>query len=471
MINRVRAIGMIATLLLVALFVKSCQPEEPTGPQNTTGTVIGKITEVATTVVSGALVTITNDKGSQSDTTDTNGDFLITMDFGDTNPRQSTMKVTKSNYLERTLTITLTPGQTVTQNATIQRDTGSTAIKRGTGVPNTIAFISASTNELSVFGVGGKETAVLLFEARDSLGIPIDGDVADTVVFSPAGAPVLGGAFVSPNSVKTNAAGRVATTINSGTVSGSIQVTATIRRDVDGKLIQSLPIRLLVHGGMPDSNHISVAASVLNVPGLNYYGLTSIVTAYVGDKYGNPVAPGTAVHFSTNQGIITTAGAFTGTTGQAQGTLYSALPIQANGFGTVTARTIGISGSPVSASMPILFSGEPFISAVVVTGSLNVDNTTQGTVSFRVTDSNGNPVAAGTNVSVSIKGASAVASDISPANQIPDTQSQNWTQFSFVVSKDQDVAPPKLGPYTVTIVVQHPGPYGGSKVTRNGVVN
>lgn len=463
-------------IFLIALVVKSCKPEEPTSASDLAVTVTGKVVEAGTFLaVDSALITLTNAQGTQTGFTNRFGDYSVVVQLTERKTLQSAFNVSKPGYVSKTLTLTLNPGEVITQDLTLQPDTSGSSAGGGTattGYPNTIAFLGASPSEISVFGVGGRETSIILAEVRDSAGNPIKATVADTVEFSIAGPPVAGGAFIVPNRVITNAIGRVSTTVNSGTVSGPIQVTARMRRDLDGKIIQSLPIRLLVHGGAPDSNHISVAATRLNLPGLSFFGLTSGITAYLGDKYGNPVAPGTAVYFSTNQGIITTTGGFTDANGQAQATLFSALPIQPNGFGTVRVTTVSATGFPIVDTMRILFSGEPVISAVQVTsGSLNVDNTTQGTISFRVTDVNGNPVSAGTTISVTIKGASAVASEISPHNKIPDTQSQSWTTFSFVVSKDQDADPPKLGPYTISIVVEHPGPYVGAKWTLTGTVN
>ena len=52
-----------------------------------------------------------------------------------------------------------------------------------------------------------------------------------------------------------------------------------------------------------------------------------MLVALVGDRYNNPVTPGTAVYFTTSGGVVTTATGYTDSTGFARVTLYSGNPL------------------------------------------------------------------------------------------------------------------------------------------------
>ncbi len=51
------------------------------------------------------------------------------------------------------------------------------------------------------------------------------------------------------------------------------------------------------------------------------------VVALVGDRYNNPVTPGTAVYFTTSAGVVTTATGYTDSVGFARVTLYGGNPL------------------------------------------------------------------------------------------------------------------------------------------------
>src|SRR5262249_44147045 len=163
-------------------------------------------------------------------------------------------------------------------------------------------------NEISVFGVGGVESSILTWEVRDSLGFPIDIDHRDTVTFAIVGVPVMGGAYVSPSSAITNVSGRVATTINSGTVSGVLQFVATLRRDNDGTIVQSTPVLITVNAGLPAQPFFTLGPAFYNFPGYDWIGRNDPITVLVGDKYSNPVKKFTAVYFNTTGGVIDASG-------------------------------------------------------------------------------------------------------------------------------------------------------------------
>src|SRR5262249_36892719 len=69
-------------------------------------------------------------------------------------------------------------------------------------------------------------------------------------------------------------------------------------------------------------------------------GLTDEITAFVADRFGNPVPPGTAVSFTTKAGAIGNPMP-TNDLGQATATLVSQEPLPANGIGVTLATTNG----------------------------------------------------------------------------------------------------------------------------------
>lgn len=464
----------VAPAVLIVLF--SCAKDEPTAPASTVAQIVGTVRDsLNNSLIPQASVQLSYGTTNVNTTSNPLGVYTLSTDLGTTTATTGVLQVSRATYNTSILNISIVPGSTLTYDVKLYRDTSVNIGATGqSGLPNTIAFTSASTSQLAVYGVGGLETSIITYEVRDSLGRPISDTNADTVFFFLSGAPTGGGAYVAPQVVVSNAAGRVSTTVNSGTVAGTAQLIAQLYRDADGYLIRSTPVRLLVHGGLPDQAHFSLGSNPINVPGYYVIGMTSAVTALVGDQYGNPVAPNTAVYFTTTQGVITASTGFTGATGFAGVTLFTGNPLAANGIGTITARTIGVASSTVQTSIPVLFSGHAFIDSlrVVAGGPLTVDATTQAVVGFRVYDDapRFNPLAAGTAITAEIKGgASAVASDASPTNNLPDAISTYYTDFRIVVSKDLTVVPPVNGPFTLTITVT--GPNGTAKANLQGTVN
>jgi len=63
---------------------------------------------------------------------------------------------------------------------------------------------------------------------------------------------------------------------------------------------------IYIHAGVPEYEHFSAAVECGkdNMPGLWTYGVQAQITAFVGDRYSNPVAEGTIVYFESEAGII-----------------------------------------------------------------------------------------------------------------------------------------------------------------------
>ena len=459
--------------VLLMLFV-SCKKEEPTAAGTpitpTTASLSGIITDSNTSQpLSGASIILQNSAGTNSTTSGASGTYSFIVDLGTTSPLTSSLNVSAAGHYPQTVNLQLAPGNTL-QNVVLQTDTTAPVVSVS-GYANTLAYVGPAGIRLSVYGVGGQESAIFTFEVRDSLGFPITSNRADTVTFSISGVPVTGGAYITPGSGITGGSGRVAAVINSGTVSGSLQLTASLRRDFDGVIITSSPVKVLVFGGKPDQTHFAVGANPNNVFGYYIIGKTSVITALVGDKYGNPAAPGTAVYFGNpQQGVITTGTGFTDDKGFATGLLITGANHAPNGLGYVYARTIGENLVTVLDSVMVLFSGNAYIANLAAASPpLTVDNTTQALVTFNVWDERFNPLASGTTISADVVGASAIVSTASPTSALGDVISPFWTSFNVTVSKNQEAVPVVTGPFTLTITVS--GPNGSATGTIQGNVN
>jgi len=277
------------------------------------------------------------------------------------------------------------------------------------------------------------------------------------------GAGPGGGEFLSPYSAPTIIDGKVAATLTSGTKAGAVQVIAEF--DIGGEIIASLPVAITIHGGLPDYDHFSIAPELLNFAGYYNFGLMDQITAFVGDKYANPVRPQTAVYFTTTGGIIE-GSTLTDFQGIGSVELISALPMPFHstlgaGFATITASTVDENSATISRETIVLFSGTPQVS--VTPTSINIPNAGSQSFSYYVGDQNGNPLAGGTSITVSVEGDDVDAQgDLSFT--LPDTQSPAWTQFNFLVYDIVDSVVTK----PVTIRIATTGPNGDGFITISG---
>jgi hypothetical protein len=114
-----------------------------------------------------------------------------------------------------TLTVNVTGAQTESQSLSI-----------GVVLAGTVVFTPAASDPFfKVMGVkssGYNQSSLLRFTVQDSSGNPVSGTA--TVAFT---VPSLGGALVSPAAATTDVNGQVTTTLLSGTVMGTVSVTAT----------------------------------------------------------------------------------------------------------------------------------------------------------------------------------------------------------------------------------------------------
>jgi len=461
MLRRLKFLIICLSCLLMSVSCKSLN--DPEDAEDSAVFLNGQVlNSVTNTPVDSAVVRIFMTESEVFEMTDSDGNYNIEISV------VATMDVDviafKESYVADTTTVLAVPGRTISVPTLFLEPTSQTPSNSGDAA--SIILAEQPIQNIGVRESGALETAELVFEAQDSTGSPLDLAHSVTVFFSIVAGPG-GGEFISPQTATTANDGRVSVYLTSGTIAGIVQVQARV--DVAEKTILSQPVAIAIHGGLPDGNHFCLAVEKVNFPGYNIFGLTDVITAYVGDKYTNPVRPGTVVYFSTTGGIIQ-GSAITDNQGLASVTLISAQPLPNHptlglGFATVTGTTADEDNNIISAETVVLFSGIPAISVIPM--SINIPNGSSQTFCYTVSDQNGNPLAEGTSIAVTVDGENVKATG-SLSKSFPDTQSKNWTSFSFAL---YDVLPDTSVAAPVSILIKTSGPNGFAELEIYGISN
>lgn len=307
-----------------------------------------------------------------------------------------------------------------------------------------IVAVHVDHQSIGVRGAGVTETATVTFEVRDANGIPVDQSHGISVAFEVV--PVTGetDATLNPLSGSTNERGQVATTLNAGFISGPVEVRAS------SSGIVSQPIRVAIHGGLPDSAHFSIAFERLNIEGLIFDGIHYAVTAHVGDIHGNPVPDSTIVWFHTNYGLVQGSDD-TDDHGAAVVWGITADPRPGpDGLVTICAQTVDRNGENIEVCGPVMWSGVTRVEFIDPQEGFEVPNAGFINITYRVSDANLNPLTEGTQITVSSTEGS-IGGDIDVV--LPDTQSQEFTTFQLDLSDaNPEIDQPR--PVTVTVSVE-----------------
>ncbi|HYE57023.1 MAG TPA: hypothetical protein VD948_00895 [Rhodothermales bacterium] len=266
--------------------------------------------------------------------------------------------------------------------------------ERTSGRPSNILLLAQTAQTIGVRESGSEEVTGITFQVADSVGRPVILNQGTTVSFLIGQGPG-GGEFISPASGRTDNNGKVTANLSSGTKAGVVQVVAEM--NIGGRVVRSQPVAITIHGGLPNQAHFSIGPRTFNFPGLNTLGLTNDISVIVGDKYSNPVRPGTAVYFSSTHGVVA-GSTTTDQDGRGSVKLSSGNPLPANGVVVVTATTVDENRQTVVGRTPLLFTGVPVASISPRSAALNTVYT------LDVADQNGNPLAAGTTISVRADG-------------------------------------------------------------------
>ncbi len=398
--------------------------------------------------------------------TDTEGKYSFEVDLSDSTTILVRLSFTESAHEAEFVNVAIKQGE-----ITVVPDTRLTQVggpNSASGFASNVVLVEIETSNIAIKGSGANETSNLTFEVRDSTGTPIDLAHSAKVCFLIASGPG-GGEFVAPDSVQTDNNGRVRTTVNSGTIAGTVQIVAEIL----GLSVFSEPVPVAIHSTLPDAAHFSVVSESLNFPGFNIFGITNSITAFVGDKFSNPVPRGTAVQFQTSGGIIA-GSATTDDLGRASASLLAANPkpqgidfsslrvtppgslpayFAEPGFALVTAQTIDENQQFIYAETVVLFSGVTQIRGITpTTFDLGPDDSQD--FSFTVSDQNNNPLAPGTTITIGANNGS-VTGDSRVVLEDTQARGPGATEFSFRLtnSKPEDIEGTST---TVTISVTSP---------------
>ncbi len=412
--------------------------------------VVGRVSDASSSLpITNVMVVLTCPLVKDTVRTLSDGSYAFDINLQGLSSTSGNIAFSVTSYNDTSVSFSAGAGQTVTKNVSLSAKSivvgGDSAT--GRGMARSFYLVSAKPNEISISGVGGTQTSQIVWQVLDSLGFPLDIGHKDTVTFEITNASVLGGAYVTPVQAVTDGTGKVSTTVNSGTVAGTIQLAARLVRP-DGEVIQSQPVLITVDGGFPDQAHFTFGvdasnSGTLNFAGYDWFGRRDQIIAQAGDKYGNPVHPGTAIYFTSTWGGIATAAGYTDASGQATATLLSGNPLPhtsgldttlfgsskdpllpildaaygypndptyfgaGTGYGYAKASTYGQDSTLVSDSTLILFSASagpvlfnnssaPLVGDTIVNGGAIK-------IPVHISDRFGNPLESGTTVSVTVK--------------------------------------------------------------------
>ena len=457
---------VLLTVVALALFIWSCS--ETTQTEKNLATLQGKVFTVdqgnRVVPVEDALVTV-KEFYAQS-RTNSQGSYQLTLDLtGETEDQtQVTIEASKGGYEAAEATVLAVKGEVVAvpDLTLLQIVTDSTGKDTSGTVPDTtrtsgkaahIEVYGDHPQHIYVLGTGLQETAEITFVVKDANGVPVDRNHRVRVEFKILAGP-NGGEYLSADTMTTRN-GLVTTVLNSGIVAGPVQLQASAQ--VDGSLIWSTPVRISIYGGLPDASHFSLAANQVNIAGLLYHGLIDNITAFVGDKYGNPVAPGTVVYFYSDYGI-TDGSATTDEMGRATVRFMTADPLPPNPQDSAFVHVYGWTYSDTVLSKSIVKSTRILLSdatapIVVTPSSFTYDNTnTPVNFNYAIQDIWGRPLVADSRITVS-----ATDGDVYGDTDIvlEDTQlsGPGTTQFSFTWTPGDSLEAPQV---YITIKVQTP---------------
>lgn len=323
----------------------------------------------------------------------------------------------------------------------------------GTGAgPAAIQLSSIGSTVLNIAETGGGTSSAFSFVVLDSTDTPLGSNNAVDVEFRIVEGP-RGGESISPAVVRTNENGIATSSIFAGNAAGNLKIEAKIERQDLGITIRSAPIALTIHGGFPNADHFSIAvnrSSPVNVPGYDM-GLRVPINVLLGDKFSNPVKPGTPVYFSTTGGVIQGSG-LTDEDGELQVDLIVGNPIPNDGYAIVRALTFDENENELSNTTTVLFSGVPTRDFVDLSPSnLNFSANSVRSYTLTITDALGNPLAAGTNITIETEDDVAlneesftVQSSLIGGNKI--------TEFPFTITASEDFS----GSVTLKVTIDAP---------------
>lgn len=468
-----RNILPLSILLWVSLFLISC---ETTSSNDFEPIIIeGIVVDSGDNPINDAVVRIVDPRPERFTVTNSNGEYSFEIDVDST--LTVTVVASKEGFETKSQNFVAIPERNVTLPSFQLRSLTESPPNDDPSDPTdptdpvdpdaplaeaaSIYLEEMSANEIGVRGTGQREDTKLTFQIVDLNGNPLrEGNKVD-VNFRFGNRPD-GGEILTTETITSNNSGQVTATLLSGTVSGTVQVVAKFTRE-NGTVVQSQPVSVVIHAGLPSQDHFSLLTETRNAAFGT--GQTVVMTALVGDKYGNVVPDGTAIYFTTNGGFI--QGSSYTEAGRASATLTVAnpFPSAANGLATITASTTNDNQQSISTSGQIIFSLSPIIT--VSPGTFNIPNEEDQQFFYSVKDVNGKPMVAGTSITVTVEGdAVNVLGDVSVTLREPGSFASFavLTDYSFTVEDSNE----EVNDAPVQITIESEGPNGYTKLTITG---
>jgi hypothetical protein len=396
-------------VILAGLIIIACEEEKGANVATLTGNVYYLDDESNVIPVDGALVVARN--LFAQDLTDVNGQYELQIET-DSDELQVEVEASKVGFNLASQTVYAKKGeQSLVPDITLTRITSDTTI-----LPSDSAYIDTTysgpgahievsgnhSSHVYVRSCGLIETAIIHFVVTDKQGRPVDGTNEVLVEYEILESPG-GGEYLYPDTMTTQN-GYAYTVLSSGFISGPVQIQASFEQG--GQTYRTMPIRVAIYGGLPDDEHFSVALAQVNIAGQVHSGIIDYVTAFVGDKFSNPVAPGTVVYFSTDYGIVEGA-AETDDMGRATVRYMSAEPRppmpQISSLARITARSYGdtVGNNEISTYTDLLLSGPTDMISIAPQTFSYTELNQPVQFNFSVSDIWGYPVVENTNINVS----------------------------------------------------------------------
>ena len=167
---------------------------------------------------------------------------------------------------------------------------------------SSIRFSNTNQIDINVQGANGVESApieVKLYDMNnnlissdvDSEGNPIQ--VKFKLLYYPQGAYISGPQGADSIAVVNSYGGVASVSINSGTLSGVVTLQASL---VSNSAIKAVRSNIIIHAGLPFNISFNIAGHNEGTA-VGSGNWRVVVSAFITDKWGNPVEKGTAVHF------------------------------------------------------------------------------------------------------------------------------------------------------------------------------
>ncbi|WP_026166555.1 carboxypeptidase regulatory-like domain-containing protein [Gracilimonas tropica] len=457
-----KRIFTFSVLIISAIIVFGCTTEDDFV------VIQGNVSDTQTgDALSGATVLITTpaEFNNVFTRTDENGNYNLG-DIDISEVTDFTLSASATGYVDAVRTVKIAPGDNITgfnfelEEEGSDDDQGSddngNEVGGESGGPAQIQLTNVTSPAINVAETGGITSTTFTFEVQDSAGRTVDRDyeVMFEIIRGPGG-----GEYITPEIGKTDNDGLVTSNLVSGDSSGTVRMQAVIEREDIGVTIRSTPVIVSISSGFPHPANFNVGPNVYN---FDAYGLIdedhkNNITASVGDLKGNPVKQGTAVYFSSKYGGLVNGSATTNENGFATVNLSangSSPQDHPNGIGfiDVTAQTVDKDNNYIYETFSMLLttpqaviSVEPDVMNVSNGGSQNFDVT--------ITDLNGYPMAANTQIEINTGTGLNASGDI-VSLQLGDyfQAGPGSTEFSVSISDaDPDEAQTTDGSFTITV--------------------